>query len=166
MAWHHHGSDKPTSARAILHHTDQKGPNISTGSVSGTSSKWCLRPRERPHGQKITVITFLTKLSKPLYPIKFRFVIKQNEKFLLMSKLESRLYGFRECCNFMALVWNSHYDFEPFRIEFQIGNDVDIHYVNYRDVKNHWLCKDITEYVVISRQMFSEQYITLNKSNG
>ena len=26
--WHHHGSDTPTSARAILHHTDQKGPNI------------------------------------------------------------------------------------------------------------------------------------------
>ena len=24
---HHHGSDTPTSARAILHHTDQKGPN-------------------------------------------------------------------------------------------------------------------------------------------
>ena len=34
MAWHHHGSDRPTSARAILHHTDQKGPNILTGSVS------------------------------------------------------------------------------------------------------------------------------------
>ena len=29
----HHGSDTPTSARAILHHTDQKGPNILTGSV-------------------------------------------------------------------------------------------------------------------------------------
>ena len=27
------GSDTPTSARAILHHTDQKGPNILTGSV-------------------------------------------------------------------------------------------------------------------------------------
>ena len=33
MAWHHHGSDRPTSARAILHHTDQKGPNILKGSV-------------------------------------------------------------------------------------------------------------------------------------
>ena len=32
-AWHHHGSDTPTSARAILHHTDQKGPNILKGSV-------------------------------------------------------------------------------------------------------------------------------------
>ena len=32
-AGHHHGSDTPTSARAILHHTDQKGPNILTGSV-------------------------------------------------------------------------------------------------------------------------------------
>ena len=31
--WHHHGSDTPTSARAILHHTDQKGPNILKGSV-------------------------------------------------------------------------------------------------------------------------------------
>ena len=30
---HHHGSDMPTSARAVLHHTDQKGPNIVTGSV-------------------------------------------------------------------------------------------------------------------------------------
>ena len=30
---HHHGSDMPTSARAVLHHTDQKGPNILTGSV-------------------------------------------------------------------------------------------------------------------------------------
>ena len=28
---HHHGSDTPASARAILHHTDQKGPNILTG---------------------------------------------------------------------------------------------------------------------------------------
>ena len=32
-AGHHHGSDMPTSARAILHHTDQKGPNILKGSV-------------------------------------------------------------------------------------------------------------------------------------
>ena len=31
--WHHHGSDTPTSARAILHHTDQNGPNILKGSV-------------------------------------------------------------------------------------------------------------------------------------
>ena len=31
---HHHGSDTPTSARAILHHTDQKGPNIMHPSVS------------------------------------------------------------------------------------------------------------------------------------
>ena len=30
---HHHGSDTPTSARAVLLHTDQKGPNILTGSV-------------------------------------------------------------------------------------------------------------------------------------
>ena len=34
MAWHHHGSDKPTSTRAILHHTDPNAPNISGGSVS------------------------------------------------------------------------------------------------------------------------------------
>ena len=34
-AGHHHGSDTPTSARAILYHTDQKGPNILTGSVRG-----------------------------------------------------------------------------------------------------------------------------------
>jgi hypothetical protein len=27
-------SDMPTSARAILHHADQKGPNILTGSVA------------------------------------------------------------------------------------------------------------------------------------
>ena len=33
MAWHHHGSDKPTSTRAILHHTDPNAPNISGGSV-------------------------------------------------------------------------------------------------------------------------------------
>jgi hypothetical protein len=32
-ARHHHGSDMPTSARAILHHTDQKGPNIMHPSV-------------------------------------------------------------------------------------------------------------------------------------
>ena len=32
-ARHHHGSDTPTSARAILHHTDQKGPNIMHPSV-------------------------------------------------------------------------------------------------------------------------------------
>ena len=25
-AWHHHGSDTPTSPRAILHHTDPKAP--------------------------------------------------------------------------------------------------------------------------------------------
>ena len=31
---HHHGSDTHTSARAILHHTDQNGLNILTGSVS------------------------------------------------------------------------------------------------------------------------------------
>ena len=28
------GNDMPTSARAILHHTDQKGPNILKGSVN------------------------------------------------------------------------------------------------------------------------------------
>ena len=33
-AWYHQGSDTPTSARAILHHTDQKGPNILHPSVS------------------------------------------------------------------------------------------------------------------------------------
>ena len=33
MAWHHHGSDTPTSARAILHHTDQKEQNVLKGSV-------------------------------------------------------------------------------------------------------------------------------------
>ena len=32
-ARHHHGSDTPTSARAILHHTDQKGPKFLKGSV-------------------------------------------------------------------------------------------------------------------------------------
>ena len=32
-ARHHHGSDMPTSARAILHHTYQKGPNIMHPSV-------------------------------------------------------------------------------------------------------------------------------------
>ena len=37
-AGHHHGSDPPTSARAILHHTDQKGPNILMGSVNGRYS--------------------------------------------------------------------------------------------------------------------------------
>ena len=36
-AWHHHGSDTPTSAKAILHHTDQKGPNILKGSVHSTT---------------------------------------------------------------------------------------------------------------------------------
>ena len=30
---HHHGRDTSTSAWAILHHTDQNGPNILTGSV-------------------------------------------------------------------------------------------------------------------------------------
>ena len=33
MAWHHHWSDRPTSARAVLHHTDQKVPNIMDPSV-------------------------------------------------------------------------------------------------------------------------------------
>ena len=33
MAWHHHGSDRPTSARAVLHHTDSNGPNILMESV-------------------------------------------------------------------------------------------------------------------------------------
>ena len=32
-AGHHHVSDMPTSARAILHHTDQNGQNILKGSV-------------------------------------------------------------------------------------------------------------------------------------
>ena len=36
MAWHHHGSDTPTSARAVLHHTDPNGPNILKGSVHTT----------------------------------------------------------------------------------------------------------------------------------
>ena len=31
--WHHHGSDMSTSARAILHHTDPKVPNIMDPSV-------------------------------------------------------------------------------------------------------------------------------------
>ena len=31
--WHCHGSDTPTSPRAILHHTDPSAPNISGGSV-------------------------------------------------------------------------------------------------------------------------------------
>ena len=35
-AWNHHGSDMPTYTRAILHHTDQKGPNILKGSVDAT----------------------------------------------------------------------------------------------------------------------------------
>ena len=35
---YHHGCDKPTSARAVLHHTDQKGPKILTGSVTDCSS--------------------------------------------------------------------------------------------------------------------------------
>ena len=35
-AWHHHGSDRPTSARAVLHHTDPNGPNILKGSVLQT----------------------------------------------------------------------------------------------------------------------------------
>ena len=30
---HHHGSNIPISAGAVLLHTDQKGPNILTGSV-------------------------------------------------------------------------------------------------------------------------------------
>ena len=42
---HHHGSDTPTSARAVLHHTDQKGPNIMHPSVSHStllkSCDWC-----------------------------------------------------------------------------------------------------------------------------
>ena len=33
----HHGSDTPTSARAILHHTDLKGPNILKRSVAAGS---------------------------------------------------------------------------------------------------------------------------------
>ena len=33
MAWQHHGSDTPTSARTVLHHTDPNGPNILKGSV-------------------------------------------------------------------------------------------------------------------------------------
>ena len=32
-ARHHQGSDTPTSARAVLHHTDQKVPNIMDPSV-------------------------------------------------------------------------------------------------------------------------------------
>ena len=32
-AWLHHGSDTPTSVRALLHHKDQKGPNILKGIV-------------------------------------------------------------------------------------------------------------------------------------
>ena len=32
-ARHHHGNGTPTSARAVLHHTDQKGPNIMHPSV-------------------------------------------------------------------------------------------------------------------------------------
>ena len=36
--WHHHRSDTPTFARAILHHTDQKGPNVFKGSVAAEIS--------------------------------------------------------------------------------------------------------------------------------
>ena len=32
--WHHHGSDTPTSPRAIYKLKSEKGPNISGGSVS------------------------------------------------------------------------------------------------------------------------------------
>ena len=32
-ARHHQGSDRPTSARAVLHHTDAKVPNIMDPSV-------------------------------------------------------------------------------------------------------------------------------------
>ena len=35
-AGHHHGSDTHTSARAILHHTDQNGLNILKRSVCDT----------------------------------------------------------------------------------------------------------------------------------
>ena len=37
-AGHHHGSNRPTSPRAILHHTDPNGPNILKGSVSNQSN--------------------------------------------------------------------------------------------------------------------------------
>ena len=36
---HHHGSDTPTSARAVLHHTDQKGPKIVHSSVVLSAGK-------------------------------------------------------------------------------------------------------------------------------
>ena len=39
MAWRHHGSDKPASARAVLHHTDPNGPNNLKGSVLPYVSK-------------------------------------------------------------------------------------------------------------------------------
>ena len=47
--WHHHGSDTPTSPKAILHHTDPNATNISGGSVwdkeRGTCSQKSLSPR-------------------------------------------------------------------------------------------------------------------------
>ena len=39
-AGHHHGSVTPNSARAILHHTDQKGPKNLKASVDSDSYVW------------------------------------------------------------------------------------------------------------------------------
>ena len=58
-AWHHHGSDTPTSPRATLHRTDLKATNISAGSV--------------PHVQSQNI---------------FFFFKERLEKFLKSQKLE------------------------------------------------------------------------------
>ena len=62
-AWHHHESDMPTYARAILHYTDQKGPNILKGSVVANTRRLVVGRKvdKYPRFLKITLVSNLIK---------------------------------------------------------------------------------------------------------
>ena len=59
--WYHHGSDRPTSTWAILHHTDPNTPNISGGSVH--IFKWVKQNFEIPKKTHPVVHRLLKNLS-------------------------------------------------------------------------------------------------------
>ena len=94
------GNDMPTSARAILHHTDQKGPNILKGSV------YLLFVY---HSLFIFWATYLAgllirkKISKSIAQLQFEF-LKCNEiwKNHTLYLVNSNLNGW-----FFQILWHS-----------------------------------------------------------
>ena len=65
---HHHGSDTPTSARAVLHHTDPKVPNIMEPSVPFIYSKVY-----NSYSEKI-IIAYIFEIQKVFSPFHLWYI--------------------------------------------------------------------------------------------